>query len=409
MQDADETARRHLDDALEVEEVDGLTEALRRPVREIAVSVLIRRDDGSPEVFTGYRVQHDNARGPFKGGLRFAPGVGIEHFRALASTMSLKCAVVEVPFGGGKGGIDVDPKQLSSREMEALVKGFTRQISHVIGPDLDIPAPDVGTGPREMAWIADTWSEQSTWQPAVVTGKPLELGGSAFRVESTGWGAAHVAELAAQREGIDVDGATVAVQGYGNVGTHAARELQRRGATVVAASASDGGRFDPDGLDLDRLDQIRSHGGGVTELEQGDEVTNDELLALDVDVLVPAALGAAIHEENVDGVAARIVVEGANLAVTYAANASLADRGVVVVPGLLANAGGVAVSWMEWVQNRQGLDWDAEEVRARLATRLERSWDAITAAADEDDVDLVTAAYRLAVSRVVAARILRGV
>jgi glutamate dehydrogenase (NAD(P)+) len=409
VQDADETARRHLDDALEVEEVDGLTEALRRPVREIAVSVLIRRDDGSPQVFTGYRVQHDNARGPFKGGLRFAPGVGIEHFRALASTMSLKCAVVEVPFGGGKGGIDVDPKQLSSREMEALVKGFTRQISHVIGPDLDIPAPDVGTGPREMAWIADTWSEQSTWQPAVVTGKPLELGGSAFRVESTGWGAAHVAELAAQREGLDVDGATVAVQGYGNVGTHAARELQRRGATVVAVSASDGGRFDPDGLDLDRLDQIRDHGGGVTELEQGDEVTNDELLALDVDVLVPAALGAAIHEGNVDGVRARIVVEGANLAVTYAANATLADRGVVVVPGLLANAGGVAVSWMEWVQNRQGLDWDAETVRSRLATRLERAWDAVTAAADEDDVDLVTAAYRLAVSRVVAARLLRGV
>ncbi len=409
MQDADETARRHLEAALETEDVSGLAGALRRPVREIAVNVLIRREDGTPEVFSGYRVQHDNARGPFKGGLRFAPGVNIEHFRALASTMSLKCAVVGVPFGGGKGGIDVDPKSLSPRELEDLVKGFTRQISHVIGPDLDIPAPDVGTGPREMAWIADTWSEQSTWQPAVVTGKPLELGGSAFRVDATGWGAAHVAELAAQRAGIELDGATVAVQGYGNVGIYAARELARRGATVVAVSASDGGRFDPDGLDLDALDEVRADGGGVTDHEQGEEITNDELLSLDVDILVPAALGAAIHEGNVDDVDASIIVEGANLAVTYEANQKLAEWGVVVVPGLLANAGGVTVSWMEWAQNRQGMDWDEDEVRSRLAERLERSWDDVTARAEEDGVDLVTAAYRLAVGRVVAARELRGV
>lgn len=408
MQEA-ETARRHLEDALQSEDVNGLAGALRQPVREIAVSVLIRREDGTPQVFTGYRVQHDNARGPFKGGLRFAPGVDIEHFRALSSTMSLKCAVIDVPFGGAKGGVDVDPKSLTTRELEDLVKGFTRQISQVIGPDLDIPAPDIGTGPREMAWIADAWSEQSTWQPAVVTGKPLELGGSAFRVESTGWGAAHVAELAAQRCGIDLDGATVAVQGYGNVGTHVARELAHRGATVVAASASDGGRHDPTGLDLNALDDVRAAGGGVTDLDQGEEVTNEELLALDVDVLVPSALGAAIHEDNVGDIRARIVVEGANLAVTYAANLALAERDVTVVPGLLANAGGVAVSWMEWVQNRQGLDWEADEVRSRLAARLERSWGDVTTRAEAQDVDLVTAAHRLAVERVVAARVLRGV
>lgn len=409
MQDADETARRHLEDALEVEEVNGLADALREPVREIAVSVLIRRDDGTPEVFRGYRVQHDNARGPFKGGLRFAPGVDIEHFRALASTMSLKCAVVDVPFGGGKGGVDVDPKELSDREMEDLVKGFTRQISKLIGPDLDIPAPDVGTGPQEMAWIADAWSEQSTWQPAVVTGKPLELGGSAFRVDATGWGAAHVAELAARRAGISLDGARVAVQGYGNVGIYAAHELRARGATVVAVSASDGGRYDPDGIDLDELDEVRADGGGVTELDQGEEITNEELLALDVDILVPAALGAAINEDNVDDVTARVIVEGANLAVTHGANATLADRDVIVVPGLLANAGGVTVSWMEWVQNRQGEAWDEDEVRELLADRLERAWEAVTDRADGDGVDLVTAAYRLAVQRVVAARVLRGV
>lgn len=409
MSDADDTARRHLEDALASVDVNGLGDALRSPAREVSVSVLIRRDDGTPETFTGYRVQHDNSRGPFKGGLRFAPGVDVEHFRALASTMSLKNALVDVPFGGGKGGIDVDPKSLSERERESLVKNFTRGISHVIGPDLDIPAPDVGTGPQEMAWIADAWSEQSTWQPAVVTGKPLELGGSAFRVEATGWGAAHTAELAARSVDLDLEGATVAVQGYGNVGTHVARELQARGATVVAASASNGGRYTEDGIDLDRLDDIRAEGAGVVDLDQGDKVSNEELLALDVDVLVPSALGGAIHADNAADVRARLVVEGANLAVTHEANAPLADAGTTVVPGLLANAGGVIVSWMEWVQNRQGLSWDASDVRARLATRLERSWDALQQRSEEDGLDLVTGAYRLAVERVVAARLLRGV
>lgn len=409
MSDADQTARQHLDDALEVVEVDGLADALRRPVREVAVSVLIRRDDGTPAVFDGYRVQHDNARGPFKGGLRFAPGVDMEHFRALASTMSLKCAVVGVPFGGGKGGIDVDAKQLSAREREYLVKNFTRAISHVIGPDLDIPAPDVGTGPQEMAWIADAWSEQSTWQPAVVTGKPLELGGSAFRVESTGWGAAHVTELAARSADLDLDGATVAVQGYGNVGVHVAHELVARGARVVAVSASDGGRHAPDGIDLAALDEVRADGGGVTDHDQGDEITNEELLGLEVDVLVPSALGAVIHADNADRVRARLVVEGANLAVTHTANAALADAGTTVVPGLLANAGGVTVSWMEWVQNRQGRRWDEADVRDQLATRLERAWDDLARRADEDGLDLVTAAHRLGVERVATARALRGV
>lgn len=408
MQDAIQTAHKHLEAALAAEDVDGLADALRRPVREIAVSMQIRREDGTPDTFTGYRVQHDNARGPFKGGLRFAPRVDIEHFRALASTMSLKCAVIDVPFGGGKGGIDVDPGDLTVRELEDLVKAFTRSISHVIGPDLDIPAPDVGTGPREMAWIADAWSEQSTWQPAVVTGKPLELGGSPFRTESTGWGAAHVAELAAQRIGLDLQGATVAVQGYGNVGVHAARELCRRGATVVAVSASDGALHDEEGIDLDRLDEVRAAGGGVLDLDQGDQLSNAELLALDVDVLVPAALGGAIHADNVTDVAADLVVEGANLAITHEANAALADAGITVIPGLLANAGGVAVSWMEWVQNRQGLDWELGEVRDRLASRLERSWQAMCKRAARDGLDLVTAAYRLAIGRVSAARVQRG-
>lgn len=406
---AHQTARRHLDDALEAVEVDGLADALRRAVREVAVSVVVRRDGGAPATFTGYRVQHDNARGPFKGGLRFVPGVDMEHFRELASTMSLKNAVVGVPFGGAKGGVDVDPKQLSARERESLVKNFTRGISHVIGPDLDIPAPDVGTGPQEMAWIADAWSEQSTWQPAVVTGKPLELGGSAFRIESTGWGAAHVTGLVAGSLGIDLEDARVAVQGYGNVGVHVARELRARGARVVAVSASDGGRHDPRGLDLAVLDDVRAAGGGVTDLDQGEVVTNDELLALDVDVVVPCALGGAIDEGNAADVAAGVVVEGANLAVTHGANQQLADAGVTVVPGLLANAGGVTVSWMEWVQNRQGQRWDRTEVRDRLATRLERSWHDLQARAQQEDLDLVTAAHRLAVERVVAARQLRGV
>jgi glutamate dehydrogenase/leucine dehydrogenase len=406
---ADETAAHHLDDALEAAGVDGLADALRRPTREVAVEVVIRRDDGAPATFTGYRVQHDNARGPFKGGLRFAEGVDMGHFRALASTMSLKNAVVGVPFGGGKGGIDVDPKQLSDRERESLVKSFTRAISHVIGPDLDIPAPDVGTGPPEMAWIADAWSEQSTWQPAVVTGKPLELGGSEFRVESTGWGAAHVTDLAAGWIDLDLDGATVAVQGYGNVGVHAAHELRARGATVVAVSASDGGIHAPDGIDLDALDDVRDEGGGVTDADQGEVLEDGELLALDVDVLVPSALGGAINGDNAADVRARLVVEGANLAVTHDALDTVLDNGTTVVPGLLANAGGVTVSWMEWVQNRQGQRWDRDDVRDRLAQRLDRAWDDVRERAEQEDLDLVRAAYRLAVGRVLDARILRGV
>lgn len=403
------TAHQHLDDAIEAQGLDGLGEALRVPTREVNVSVPLRRDDGRIEVYIGHRVQDDDSRGPFKGGLRLAEGVDAEHFRALASTMTMKTAVADLPFGGGKGGLAVNPRSLSESELERLVKEFTRRIAHVLGPDLDVPAPDVGSGPREMAWIADAWSRPRGWSPGVVTGKPIELGGSAFRIEATGWGAAHVASLVARDLDLDLDGATVAVQGYGNVGSWAARTLAERGAKVVAVSASAGGRYDGGGLDLARLDEVRDAGGGVVDLEQGDKVTNDELLALDVDILVPSALGGSIHEDNAGDVRATMVVEGANLAVTHGAARALAEAGVTVVPGLVANAGGVIVSWFEWQQNRQGDQWDRATVRERLAVRLGRTHTAVRDRADREGVELVPAAYRIGVERVAAARRLRGI
>ncbi len=403
-----DTAARLLDDAVEALDLGDLAEAVREPLREVAVRFGVRMDDGSVRTFSGFRVQHDVARGPAKGGLRFAPGMDLDHARALAATMTVKTAVVDLPFGGGKGGIDVDPDTVSEAELERVVKGFTRALADVIGPDRDVPAPDVGSGPREMAWVAAAYAEGRGWQPAVVTGKPVEVGGSPFRVEATGWGVAHVAALAARWRGLDLEGATVAVQGYGNVGRWAARTLAERGATVVAASASAGGRHDASGLDLDALDRVRADGGGVVDLDQGDKLTNDDLLRLDVDLLVPCALGGAIDADVAAEVAAPLVVEGANLAVTADALPVLRDRDVAVVPGVLANAGGVVVSWHEWVQNRQGDRWTADDVRERLAARLERAWDDVRRRAEEDDVDLVAAAHRLGLERVAAAHRLRG-
>lgn len=403
-----DTARTFLDDAIEALGIDGHADELRHPQRELSATITIRRDDGSIGTYRAHRVQHNDARGPFKGGLRFAPDVDLDHFKALATTMTLKCAAVDVPFGGGKGGIAVDPSQLSESELEQLVKEFTRRVAAVIGPDVDVPAPDMGTGPREMAWIADAYAEAHGWTPGVVTGKPIEVGGSKFRVEGTGWGVAHVAALVAEHQGLALDGATVAIHGYGNVGRYAAHELQRRGATIVAASSSKGGRYVEDGIDLDELDAIRDDGGQVVDLDQGEEIDNEALLGLDVDLLVPAAIGGVLDGDAGPKVRAKIVVEGANLAVTPEGLRAMVDNDVTVVPGLLANAGGVIVSWFEWSQNRQGWSWPEDTVRERLAETLESAWRVICQRADDDGTDLVAAAHRVAVERVVRARSLRG-
>lgn len=396
-------------------ELLGLDEEIRlllnTPFRVVEVELPLRRDDGSLAVHKGFRVQHDHSRGPFKGGLRYHPSVDREHALGLAQLMTWKTAVVDLPFGGGKGGIDVDPEAYSERELETLTKTFTTRLGNVIGPEKDIPAPDVGTGGREMAWIFEAYAKQHGAMPGVVTGKPVELGGSLGRVEATGRGVAFVAAWAAREEGLDLSEATVAVQGFGNVGSHAARFLQDRGCRVVAVSNRFGGILDEAGLDLAALIEARREAGGDVELTDaapGDALESGELLELDVDILVPAALEGAIHDGNVDAVRARVIVEGANAPVERSCDGTLDDRGVTVVPDILANAGGVTVSYLEWVQNRQRYRWTEERVNRELEETLSRAWDGVRRRASQEDVTYRKAAYAIAIERVIRAVELRG-
>ncbi|HKK27299.1 MAG TPA: Glu/Leu/Phe/Val dehydrogenase dimerization domain-containing protein [Gemmatimonadota bacterium] len=384
---------------------------LKGPYREIMVELPLVRADGELEVFAGYRVQHDQARGPFKGGLRFHPSVDMDHFRALAAVMTWKTAVVDVPFGGAKGGIACDPHALSAAELEDLTKGFTEKMDEVIGPNRDIPAPDVGTGPREMAWMFDAYSRRHGYEPGVVTGKPIQLGGSYGRTEATGRGVAMVTAWACEAEGIGLEGARVAIQGFGNVGSHAASFLAERGARVVALSDVSGGLRRDEGLDVEAMRRIASDDPELPlpELDvEGEPLSNGELLALDVDVLVPAAIEGVLHGGNVGDVRARLVVEGANLPTTCDAHELLVERGTPVVPDILANAGGVTVSYLEWVQNRERVRWEAERVNRELERVLGEAWKVVCDRAEEEGVDYRMAAYEVAVGRVREAIELRG-
>lgn len=399
-------------DRLEVEE--EMRHLLRAPYREVALELPLRRDDGSLGVFHGYRVQHDNARGPFKGGLRFHPDMDLGHARGLAAVMSWKTAVVDVPFGGGKGGIDCDPKQLSAGELETLTKRFVSRLGPLLGPDVDIPAPDVGTGPREMAWVYEAYSKANREDaPGVVTGKPLQLGGSPGRTEATGRGVAMICGWAAPSVGgFDLEGATVALQGFGNVGGHLARFLAERGARVVAVTDAGGGLHDPEGLDVETLFG-EMHGGDPlatvadSRLDAA-SIDNPGLLSLDVDVLIPAALEGAIHGDNVNEVSARLVMEAANLPTTCDADRVLEERGIPVVPDILANAGGVTVSYLEWVQNRQRYRWSEERVNGELESIMRGAWKAVHGRAEREGVSHRLAAYLVAVERVMEATRLRG-
>lgn len=385
---------------------------LKGPYREISVELPLRSDDGELVVHQGYRVQHDNSRGPFKGGLRFHPHMDLDHARGLASVMTWKTAVVDVPFGGAKGGIDCDHHALTARELETLTKRYTDKMMEVIGPNRDIPAPDVGTGPREMAWILDQYSKSEGHEPGVVTGKPVQLGGSPGRTAATGRGVAMVTARAAEAEGIEIDGASVAIQGFGNVGTHAAEFLAERGARVVAISDAGGGIHREDGLDVaSLLRQARASEAYVPVREMdavGEEITNEELLELDVEVLVPAALEGVLHGGNADRVRADLVVEAANMPTDCEAARILEDRGVPVVPDILANAGGVTVSYLEWVQNRQRYRWREERVNRELEGFLAAAWDAVSTRARDAGTSYRLAAYVLAASRVMEATRLRG-
>jgi glutamate dehydrogenase (NAD(P)+) len=406
-----ENVCRWIDRAAQILGYDESTsKPLKHPRRCIIVSLPVEMDDGRIEVFTGYRVQYDTARGPCKGGLRYHPKVTLEEIMALAALMSIKCAVVDIPFGGGKGGVRCDPTRLSHRELERVTRRYTAEIFDIIGPDKDIPAPDVGTNPQVMAWVMDTiCMKRGYLEPGTVTGKPIPLGGSRGREEATGRGLLVVAREAFGRLGMRLEGARVAIQGFGNVGYHAARLLHEEGgARIVAVSDVRGGIYHPEGLVPRQVKEYANNTGSVVGYPGARTITNSELLQMDCDLLIPAAIEAQIHGDNAERIRAPVVVEGANEPITPEADEILRRRGVFIVPDILANAGGVVVSYFEWVQDRYGYFWPEDEVRTRLEQVMVRAFQDVLATAERFQVDLRTAAYCLGVERIVEARRLRG-
>ncbi len=389
---------------------DAVYQKLRKPKRVMTVSVPTRMDDGTLRVFTGYRAQHNMDRGPCKGGIRYHPDVNVEEVMARAMWMTWKCAVVNIPYGGANGAVICNPKEMSEGELERMTRRFTTELVEVIGPEKDIPAPDVYTNPQVMAWIMDTYSMQKGYSvPAVVTGKPVALGGSLGREAATGRGCVFTIREAMKRLGMRMEGASVAVQGFGNVGGWAARLLQELGPKIIAASDSTGGCFNPDGIPAEELVAHKARSGTVVGFPGTDEITNEELLALECDVLIPAALENAIHAGNVANVSARIIAEGANGPTTPAAQEVLNDKGVFVIPDILANAGGVTVSYFEWVQGLQAYFWSEDEVNEQLEEIMVRAFDEVYAEHAERGCDMRAAAMAVAVGRVAEAVHVRGI
>ncbi|HEU4565996.1 MAG TPA: Glu/Leu/Phe/Val dehydrogenase [Gemmatimonadaceae bacterium] len=388
----------------------GIDRILRHPEKEIVVAVPVEKDDGGIEVFTGYRVIHNTSRGPGKGGIRFDRGVSLDEVKALAAWMTWKCAVVDLPFGGAKGGVLCDPLTLSPRELERVTRRYTAGIIHTLGPDSDVPAPDVNTNERVMAWVMDTYSMQARHTvTAVVTGKPVAMGGSLGRREATGRGVTLTAMEALAHLGMAVKGATVAVQGFGNVGSVAAQLLAREGCRVVAIGDRTGAIHDPRGLDVEEAAAwVRAY-STLQGYPKGERLTNDELLELDVDLLVPAALENVITSRNASRIRAKVICEGANGPTTAAADAILEEKGIFVVPDILANAGGVTVSYFEWVQNRMAYYWTEDVVNERMTAIMRRSFQEVLRIATERRVSMRTAAYMLAIGRVAAAHRMRGI
>ncbi|HQY32936.1 MAG TPA: Glu/Leu/Phe/Val dehydrogenase [Actinotalea sp.] len=388
---------------------EGMHAMLATPRREINVAIPLRRDDGSTALFHGFRVQHNVSRGPGKGGLRYHPSVDVDEVRALAMWMTWKCAVVELPYGGAKGGVAIDPRRYSQAELERVTRRYTSEIMPMIGPERDIMAPDIGTDAQTMAWVMDTYSvNQGYTIPGVVTGKPLEVGGSLGRATATSRGVVHSTRAALHEAGLDLPDVRVAVQGFGKVGSHAADMYADAGARVEAVSDQYGGLHRSGGLDMQRvLDHVRTT-GSVVGFPGADPIDNTDLLTLDVDVLVPAAVEGVLTADNAPDVAARWVVEGANGPTTAEADAILAERGVVVVPDILANAGGVVVSYFEWVQAQQAYWWTEAEIEQRLAERMLHAYAAVAEVARREAVSLRDAALLLSVQRVAVAHRTRG-
>ena len=406
---AHEAVNRYFDEAAAIVRLkDELYPILKSSYREISVQVPVRMDNGELCCFEGYRVQHNGARGPYKGGIRYHPTADLDEVRALASLMTWKTALVDVPFGGAKGGITVDPQGMSPNEVERMTRRFTLSISHVLGERRDIPAPDVNTNAQVMAWMMDAFSSRYGYSPAIVTGKPLDLGGAPGREAATGRGVVYVLEAACRRWNIDLQDQRVAIQGFGNVGSWVARELALRGGKIIAVSDVNGGVHRADGLDVDRLVSLSDHRRSVTEAEDVEHISNEDLLEIDCDILVPAALGQVITGDNADQVKAPIVLEAANYPTTPDGSDVLHDRGVRIIPDVLANAGGVTGSYFEWAQNIQQFKWKESRFNDELCDNMTRAFETTAAFAEERKCNLRQAAFAIGIERVARAVRLRG-
>lgn len=387
---------------------EAVYELLKEPMRVLSVRIPVRMDDGSVKIYTGYRAQHNDSVGPAKGGVRFHPGVTKDEVKALAIWMSLKCGIVDLPYGGGKGGVVVNPHELSFRELERLSRGYVRAISQIVGPAKDIPAPDVATNSQIMAWMMDEYSAIREFDsPGFITGKPIVLGGSQGRETATAKGVTICIREAAKTKGISLEGARVVVQGFGNAGSFLSKFMHDAGAKVIGISDAHGALYDPNGLDIEYLLDRRDSFGMVTNLFK-DTITNKELLELECDILVPAAIENQITAENASNIKAKIVVEAANGPTTFEATKILTERGILLVPDVLASAGGVTVSYFEWVQNNQGYYWPLEEVEEKLEQVMVRSFETVYNTAQQRSVDMRLAAYMVGVKKMAEASRYRG-
>ena len=404
-----EVVQLYFDRAAEKLELDpSMCRMLNMPKRELTVEVPVEMDDGRLETFQGYRVQHNNARGPMKGGLRYHWDVDLDEVRALASLMTWKTAVVNIPYGGAKGGICVDPRKLTKKEKQRISRKFVDQIHEVIGPDKDIPAPDMGTDSETMAWIRNQWEKYHGFNPACITGKPVEDYGAKGREEATGRGVGILTFKLLKRLGRRPTDCTVAIQGFGNVGSHAAKYMYESEFSIVAISDISGGYYNANGIDIPAALTYFIENSSLEGFADAEKITNEELLALDVDVLVPSAIGGVITKDNVDNIKAKYIIEGANAPTHAGADEILHERGVYILPDILANAGGVTVSYFEWVQNRQYYHWDLSRTRQELDAVLSAAFEEVWQESSQSNVSLRTAAFMIAIRRVHRSTVLSG-
>ena len=385
----------------------NIAKALEIPDRELTVEVPFRRDNGEVESVVGFRVQHNNTRGPFKGGIRYHEHVDIDEVRSLATLMTWKTSLLDIPYGGGKGGIGVDPRKYSKTELERMSRRFFRAIDPIIGVNVDIPAPDVNTNAQVMSWFMDEYSQLHGYSPAIVTGKPLELGGSAGREAATGKGTAVITRETARNWNIDLKNSKVVIQGFGNVGSYAAKFLHEYGCKIIAVSDVAGGLYDPDGLDIDSLFEYNYANKTIDGFDQGKKLTNDELLALECDFLIPAALGSAINEKNVNSLNCKVIVEAANGPVTGSAANKLWNKKIAIIPDILTNAGGVTVSYFEWVQNLQQFKWTEDDVNQKLEDKMVNAFNEVYEVKKSKQVPMRIASFMVAIDRVHVAYNLR--